>query len=210
MKRCIESISRDQGTLFPVHLEDWIHDENVVRVIDAFVDELNLADLGFGLAEATGRSGYHPSLLLKLYIYGDLNRIQSSRRQERETLRNVEMMWLLGRLSPDHKTIADFRKDNGRAIRKVCAQFVELCRQIGLLSVASVAIDGSKFKAVNNQDRNFTKAKMQRRPYRKLLGSDCEECHPLSRPVGQYGPAGTVAGQGRQKDQAEREDHQAA
>ena len=163
MKRYIESVSRDQGTLFPDHLEDWINDENVVRVIDAFVEELDLVDLGFDLAEATGRPGYHPSLLLKLYIYGYLNRVQSSRRLERETLRNVEVMWLLGRLSPDHKTIADFRKDNGAAIRKVCAQFVELCRQIGLLSVASVAIDGSKFKAVNNRDRNFTKAKMQRR-----------------------------------------------
>ena len=108
-------------------------------------------------------SGYHPFLLLKLYIYGYLNRVQSSRRLERETLRNVEVMWLLGRLSPDHKTIADFRKDNGEAIRKVCAQFVELCRRIGLLATASVAIDGSKFKAVNNRDRNFTKAKMERR-----------------------------------------------
>jgi transposase len=119
--------------------------------------------LGFELAEATGRPGYHPSLLLKLYIYGYLNRVQSSRRLERETLRNVEVMWLSGRLSPDHKTIADFRKDNGLAIRKVCTRFVELCRKIGLLAVASVAIDGSKFKAVNNRDRNFTKAKMQRR-----------------------------------------------
>ena len=163
MKRYIESVSRDQGTLFPDHLEDWINDENVVRVIDAFVDELDLRDLGFELAEATGRPGYHPSVLLKLYVYGYLNRVQSSRRLERETLRNVEVMWLLGRLSPDHKTIADFRKDNGEAIRKVCMQFVELCRQIGLLAVASVAIDGSKFKAVNNRDRNFTKAKMERR-----------------------------------------------
>ena len=163
MKRYIEGVSRDQGTLFPDHLEDWIGDENVVRVIDAFVDELDLRDLGFELAEATGRPGYHPSVLLKLYVYGYLNRVQSSRRLERETLRNVEVMWLLGRLSPDHKTIADFRKDNGEAIRKVCMQFVELCRQIGLLAVASVAIDGSKFKAVNNRDRNFTKAKMERR-----------------------------------------------
>ncbi len=163
MKRYIEGVSRDQGTLFPDHLEDWIDDENAVRVIDAFVDELELPELGFELAEATGRPGYHPSVLLKLYVYGYLNRVQSSRRLERETLRNVEVMWLLGRLSPDHKTIADFRKDNGDAIRKVCAQFVELCRQIGLLATASVAIDGSKFKAVNNRDRNFTKAKMQRR-----------------------------------------------
>ncbi len=114
MKRCIESVSRDQGTLFSDRLEDWIGDENVVRVIDAFVAELDLVDLGFELAEATGRPGYHPSILLKPYIYGDLNRVQSSRRLERETLRNVEVMWLLGRLSPDHKTIADFRKDNRR------------------------------------------------------------------------------------------------
>ena len=163
MKRYIEGISRDQGTFFPDHLEDWIDDENVVRVIDAFVEELDLRALGFDFAEATGRPGYHPSLLLKLYIYGYLNRVQSSRRLERETLRNVEVMWLLGRLSPDHKTIADFRKDNGEAICKVCAQFVELCRHLGLLATASVAIDGSKFKAVNNRDRNFTKAKMERR-----------------------------------------------
>jgi len=163
MKRYIEGFSRSQGTLFPDHLDDWIDDENVVRVIDAFVDELDLRDLGFDLAKETGRPGYHPSFLLKLYIYGYLNRVQSSRRLERETLRNVEVMWLLGRLSPDHKTIADFRKDNGGAIRRVCAQFVDLCREIGLLAVASVAIDGSKFKAVNNRDRNFTHAKMQRR-----------------------------------------------
>jgi len=131
MKRYIGSVSRDQGTLFPVHLDDWIDDENAVRVIDAFVEELDLPGLGFELAEATGRPGYHPSVLLKLYIYGYLNRVQSSRRLERETLRNVEVMWLLGRLSPDHKTIADFRKDNGDAIRKVCAQ-----RSVCLLSPA--------------------------------------------------------------------------
>ena len=113
--------------------------------------------------EATGRPGYHPSVLLKLYVYGYLNRVQSSRRLEREAGRNVEVMWLMGRLAPGHKSIADFRKDNGPAIRKVCAQFVELCRRIGLLATASVAIDGSKFKAVNNRDRNFTEAKMQRR-----------------------------------------------
>ncbi len=163
MKRYIEGVSRDQGTLFLDYLEDWIGDENAVRVIDAFVDELDLRDLGFDLAEATGRPGYHPLVLLKQYVYGYLNRVQSSRRLERETLCNVEVMWLLGRLSPDHKTIADFRKDNGEAIRKLCAQFVEICRQVGLLATASVAIDGSKFKAVNNRDRNFTKAKMGRR-----------------------------------------------
>ena len=115
------------------------------------------------LVKSTGRPSYHPSVLLKLYIYGYLNRVQSSRRLEREAGRNVEVMWLLGRLVPDHKTIADFRKDNGKAIRKVCARFVALCRTMGLLQGASVAIDGSKFKAVNNRDRNFTRAKMERR-----------------------------------------------
>jgi len=165
MARFIEGVSRSQSTLFPARLDDFIGDDNPVRVIDAFVDQLDLLGLGFGRAEpeATGRPGYHPSVLLKLYIYGYLNRVQSSRRLERETGRNVEVMWLTGRLVPDHKTIADFRKDNGKAIRRVCAQFVQLCRQLGLLSAASVAIDGSKFKAVNNRDRNFTAAKMQRR-----------------------------------------------
>ncbi len=165
MKRFIEGVDRVQGTLFPERLEDWIDEDNPVRVIDVFVDELDLGCLGFGRAvpEATGRPGYHPSVLLKLYIYGYLNRVQSSRRLEREAGRNVEVMWLTGRLAPDHKTIADFRKGNGAAIRKVCSQFVALCRQIGLFAAASVAVDGSKFKAVNNRDRNFTRAKMQRR-----------------------------------------------
>jgi len=165
MKRYIEGIERAQGTLFPEHLEDWVGEDNPVRVIDVFVGDLDLHGLGFDRAapEATGRPGYHPAVLLKLYVYGYLNRVQSSRRLEREAGRNVEVMWLTGRLAPDHKTIADFRKDNGPAIRKVCARFVELCRQIGLLATASVAIDGSKFKAVNNRDRNFTEAKMQRR-----------------------------------------------
>ena len=165
MNRYIEGADRNQVTLFPDRLEDWIDEDNPVRVIDAFVDGLDLNGLGFerATAAATGRPGYHPAVLLKLYVYGYLNRVQSSRRLEREAGRNVEVLWLLGRLAPDHKTIADFRKDNGAAIRKVCAQFIELCRRIGLLSVASVAIDGSKFKAVNNRDRNFTKAKMARR-----------------------------------------------
>jgi transposase len=165
MKRFIEGVDRGQGTLFPEQLEDWVGDDNAVRVIDVFVAELDLCGLGFGRAEpeATGRPGYHPAMLLKLYIYGYLNRVQSSRRLEREAGRNVEVMWLTERLAPDHKTIADFRKDNGPAIRKVCAQFVALCRQLGLLAAASVAVDGSKFKAVNNRDRNFTQAKMQRR-----------------------------------------------
>jgi transposase len=165
MRRFIEGMDRGQSTLFPECLEDWIAEDNPVRVIDAFVDELDLAELGFDGVEpeVTGRPSYHPSVLLKLYIYGYLNRVQSSRRLEREALRNVEVMWLLGRLAPDHKTIADFRKDNGRAIRQVCARFVELCRTLGLLTEASVAIDGSKFKAVNNRDKNFTRAKMERR-----------------------------------------------
>src|SRR5258708_6237003 len=165
MKRFVEGEDRGQSTLFPECLEDWIDEDNPVRVIDVFVDGLDLADLGFvGVdPEATGRPSYHPSVLLKLYIYGYLNRVQSSRRLEREAGRNIEVMWLLGRLIPDHKTIADFRKDNGGATRKVCAQFVALCRELGLLAQASVAIDGSKFKAVNNRDKNFTRAKMERR-----------------------------------------------
>jgi transposase len=165
MRRFVEGADREQGTLFPECLEDWIGEDNPVRVIDVFVDELDLAELRFSGVdpEATGRPSYHPSVLLKLYIYGYLNRVQSSRRLEREASRNVEVMWLTGRLVPDHKTIADFRKDNGPAIRKVCAQFVALCREIGLLTTASVAIDGSKFKAVNNRDKNFTRAKMERR-----------------------------------------------
>jgi transposase len=165
MKRFVEGEDRGQSTLFPECLEDWIGEDNSVRVIDVFVEELDLAGLGFGGVdpEATGRPSYHPSVLLKLYIYGYLNRVQSSRRLEREAGHNVEVMWLVGRLVPDHKTIADFRKDNGTAIRKVCARFVALCRTIGLLTQASVAIDGSKFKAVNNRDRNFTRAKIERR-----------------------------------------------
>ena len=164
MKRFIEGVDRSQTTLFPDRLEDFIAEDNPARVVDVFVDALDLGGLGFGRVEpeATGRPGYHPSIMLKLYIYGYLNRVQSSRRLEREAGRNVEVMWLTGRLAPDHKTIADFRKDNGSGIRKVCSQFVGLCRRLALLE-ASVAIDGSKFKAVNTRDRNFTRAKMQRR-----------------------------------------------
>jgi len=165
MKRFVTGADREQSTLLPESLDDWVDESNPVRVIDAFVDALNIAELGFEGVEpaVTGRPSYHPSCLLKLYIYGYLNRVQSSRRLEREAGRNVEVMWLLGRLAPDHKTIADFRKDNGEAIKKVCARFVELCRRMGLLSKASVAIDGSKFKAVNNRDKNFTSAKVERR-----------------------------------------------
>ncbi len=165
MKRFIEGLDRSQSTLFPDRLEDWIDDDNGVRVVDVFVDELDLGALGFSriAPRSTGRPSYHPSVLLKLYIYGYLNRVQSSRRLEREAGRNVEVMWLCQRLVPDHKTIADFRKDNGPAIRKVCVQFVALCRQLGLFAEASVAIDGSKFKAVNSRDRNFSRTKVKLR-----------------------------------------------
>ncbi|UPK35175.1 IS1182 family transposase [Bradyrhizobium sp. 186] len=165
MRRFVEQADRGQSTLLPECLDDFIDDSNPVRVIDVFVDALDLAEMRFEGVEpaATGRPSYHPSVLLKLYIYGYLNRVQSSRRLEREAGRNVEVMWLLGRLAPDHKTIADFRKDNGLALRKVCARFVELCREMGLLATVSVAIDGSKFKAVNNRDKNFTRAKVERR-----------------------------------------------
>ena len=161
----VEGADRGQATLLPECLEDWVDESNSVRVIDAFVEHLDLHELGFeGLAPAgIGRPAYHPKVHLKLYIYGYLNRVHSSRRLEREAGRNVEVMWLLERLAPDFKTIADFRKDNGPAIKKVCAKFVELCRRMNLLSKASVAIDGSKFKAVNNRDKNFTVAKVERR-----------------------------------------------
>jgi transposase len=165
MKRFVEGIARQQATLFPECLEDWMDCDNPVRVIDAFVEKLDLLRLGFdgAAAQATGRPSYHPAGLLKLYIYGYLNRVQSSRRLEREAGRNIEVMWLTGRLVPDHKTIADFRKDSGVAIEQVCVEFIELCRQIGLLATSSVAIDGSKFKAVNNRDKNFTRNKVERR-----------------------------------------------
>jgi len=160
----IEGESRAQATLFPERLDDYITESNPVRVIDAFVDELDLGSLSFKtVPEDTGRPPYHPATLLKIYIYGYLNRIQSSRRLEREAQRNVELMWLTERLAPDFKTIADFRKDNGKAIQKVCREFVLICRKLKLFTEAFVAIDGSKFKAVNNRDRNFTKAKMKRR-----------------------------------------------
>jgi transposase len=164
MKRFIEGESRSQLTLMPDCLEDYIGTDNSVRVIDAFVEALDLSEMGFDAsAAATGRPGYHPGLLLKIYIYGYLNRIQSSRRLERESGRNVELMWLTGRLSPDFKTIADFRRDNGKGIRNVCRRFIALCRQLNLFSEAIVAIDGSKFKAVNNRDKNFTPHKLAQR-----------------------------------------------
>ena len=161
----VEGADRAQSTLLPECLDDWVDESNPVRFIDAFVDGLDLKALGFaGVHPAdTGRPAYHASVHLKLYVYGYLNRVHSSRRLEREAGRNLEVMWLLQRLAPDFKTIADFRKDNGPAIKKVCAGFIEVCRKLDLLKTASVAIDGSKFKAVNNRDKNFTKAKVERR-----------------------------------------------
>ena len=165
MKRFIEGENRYQSTLFPERLDDYIAEDNAVRVVDAFVDKLDLLSLGFeGVKPSdTGRPGYHPVVLLKLYIYGYLNGIQSSRRLEREAQRNVELIWLTGRLMPVFKTIAGFRKENRQAIRKVCLSFVELCRELELFSAKLVAIDGSKFKAVNSRDKNFTRKSVKRR-----------------------------------------------
>ncbi len=164
MSRFIEGEDRNQATLFPERLDDYVAEDNPVRVIDVFINDLDVSGLGFKTeAASTGRPGYHPKTMLKLYVYGYLNRVPSSRRLEREAQRNVELMWLTGRLAPDFKTIADFRKDNGEAIRLVCREFVMLCRKLNLLSDTLVAIDGSKFKAVNNRDKNFTRAKMKRR-----------------------------------------------
>ena len=164
MSGFIQGEDRTQATLFPERLDDYVAEDSPVRVIDVFIDELDLAGLGFRTQpNDTGRPAYHPATMLKLFVYGYLNRVQSSRRLEREAQRNVELMWLTGRLAPDFKTIADFRKDNGEAIRRVCRQFVILCRNLNLFKDAFVAIDGSKFKAVNNRDRNFTRAKMTHR-----------------------------------------------
>jgi transposase len=165
MPRFIEGEPRTQATLFPERIEDYIDEDNPVKALEAFVEMLDLEKLGFhGVnPKETGRPAYHPATMLKLYIYGYLNRIQSTRRLERETGRNIELMWLLGRLRPDYKTIANFRRNNGKAIRKVCAEFVGICRKLDLFSQALVAIDGSKFKASNNRDKNFTPAKLKRR-----------------------------------------------
>ena len=164
MKRFIEGADRNQATLFPERLDDYVGDDNPVRAIDAFVDALDLSGLGFDVVpEATGRPGYHPATMLKIYVYGYLNQVQSSRRLERECGRNVELIWLTGSLKPDFKTIADFRKDNGPAIRNVCRQFIALCRGINLLTTDIVAIDGSKFKAVNSKAKNFTREKLRKR-----------------------------------------------
>lgn len=164
MSGFIEGEDRTQATLFPERIDDYVAEDSPVRVVDVFIDDLDVSGLGFRTEpNATGRPSYHPKMMLKLYVYGYLNRVQSSRRLEREAQRNVELMWLTGHLAPDFKTIADFRKDNGEAIRLVCREFVMLCRKLGLLNNTLVAIDGSKFKAVNNRDKNFTRAKMKRR-----------------------------------------------
>ena len=165
MKRFVEGEDRRQGVLLPEFLDDYVSEENPVRVIDVFIEELDLAALGFEgvVPEATGRPAYHPGLLLKIYVYGYINQIASSRRLEREAQRNVELMWLTGRLAPDFKTIADFRRDNGPAIRATCRKFIDLCRRLDLFTYAVAAIDGSKFKAVNARDKNFTKAKLKKR-----------------------------------------------
>src|SRR3979490_1397127 len=165
MTRFVQSEDRIQGVLLPEYLDDYVSEDNPVRVIDVFVEELDLGVLGFAgvVPEATGRPAYHPSVLLKIYVYGYINQIASSRRLEREAQRNVELMWLTGRLAPDFKTIADFRKDNGAAIRATCRRFIDLCRRLDLFSHAVAAIDGSKFKAVNARDKNFTKAKLKKR-----------------------------------------------
>ena len=165
MKRFVDGVDRSQGLLLPDRLEDYVDEDNPVRVVDAFIEALDLSELGFGAANraAGGRPAYHPAALLKIYIYGYLNRIQSSRRLEREAQRNLELIWLTGRLAPDFKTIADFRKDNGGAITAVCSRFIALCRKMKVFSHAVVAIDGSKLKAVNSRDRNFTVGKVKGR-----------------------------------------------
>jgi transposase len=165
MHRFIDGEDRMQQTLLPHSLEDYVGEENPVRVIEVFIDELDLAALGFSgmTPAATGRPAYHPSTLLKIYLYGYLNRVQSNRRLERETQRNIELMWLTGRLMPDFKTIADFRKDNGPAMRATCRQFVMLCRRLDLFRETVIAIDGSRFKAVNTRDKNYTHGAIERR-----------------------------------------------
>ena len=165
MGRFVEGDDRRQSLLLPASLDDYVTGDNPVRVVEAFIDELDLGALGFeGVQPAsTGRPAYHPSTLLKIYLYGYLNRLQSSRRLEREAQRNMELIWLTGRLAPDFKTIANFRRDNGPAIRAVCGQFVELFRRLSLFTKAVIAIDGSQFKAVNNRDKNFTVAKVCKR-----------------------------------------------
>ena len=163
MGRFIEGSDRRQRLLLPDCIDDYVGGDSPVRVVDAFVDELDLTALGFAGAAVTGRPGYHPATLLKLYVYGYLNQVQSSRRLEREAGRNVELMWLTGKLAPDFKTIADFRRDHGVAIQAACRRFVLLCRNLGLIAGGTVAVDGSRLRAVNARDRNFTPVTIRRR-----------------------------------------------
>ena len=163
MGRFIEGCDRRQQVFLPECVDDYVADDSPVRIVDVFVDELDLTTLGFEGAAATGRPGYHPATLLKLYIYGYLNQVQSSRRLEREAGRNVEVMWLTGKLAPDFKTIADFRRDHGGAIQAACRRFVVLCRKLGLIAGGTVAVDGSRLRAVNARDRNFTPVTIRRR-----------------------------------------------
>jgi len=161
----IEGESREQRVLFPEVLDDYISEENLVRFIDAFVDGLEMEELGFDRTapKETGRPPYDPRDLLKLYIYGYLNRVRTGRTLERECQRNVELMWLMRKLRPDFKTITDFRKDNRKAFRGVFRQFVLLCKGLGLVGGELVAVDGSKFKAVNSGQRNFSQKKLEER-----------------------------------------------
>lgn len=163
MSRFIEGCDRRQKLLLPDCIDDYVSEDSPVRVVDMFIDELDLAVLGFTGAAATGRPGYHPATMLKLYIYGYLNQVQSSRRLEREAGRNVECMWLTGKLAPDFKTISDFRRDHGPAIQAACRRFVLVCRNLGLIAGGTVAVDGSRLRAVNARDRNFTPTVIQRR-----------------------------------------------
>lgn len=157
--------SRNQRYLLPETIDDYIGEDNPVRFVDAFVEKLDLEQLGFerAVAAETGRPGYDPGDLLRLYLYGYLNRIRSSRRLEREAGRNLELMWLLRRLRPDFKTIADFRKDNGRAIQQVCREFTLVCKDLELFGGELVAIDGSKFEAVNSPSRNLSRKRLEER-----------------------------------------------
>ena len=165
MGRFVEGADRDQASFLPARLEDYVSPDNAVRVIDAFVDELDLTDLGFARVQpaATGRPGYAPGTMLKLYVYGYLHQLTSSRKLEREAGRNIEVMWLTGKLVPDFKTIADFRHDNPGAIQIACQRFVAICRALGLVGGSMVAIDGSRLRAVNTHEKNYTKGKLARR-----------------------------------------------
>src|SRR6202161_299668 len=206
MRGFVQGADRQQTTLFPECLDDWVDESNSIRAVDVFVDALELRDLGFDGVDpaATGRPAYHPSPMLKLYIYGYLNRVQSSRRLEREAGRNVELMWLTGRLMPDHKTIADFRKDNGAAIRKVCARFIVLCRRLDLFAEGSVAIDGSKFRGCEQSGQELYAGEGGTSP-----GADRGERSPLSAPARQRRSAGTVGGPYHQNNPTQGEDRQA-